>query len=127
MDIGQTVRPVASVGATVPTEPLPSPGAVRTELPPAAVVTAPTETPPARLEVSGAAVRLQQAEEAAKEAIRRNLVIDPDTKQVIYKAVDTRSGQIVQQLPDEALLKLRAYVRANGAKTEGPHVAEKTA
>jgi flagellar protein FlaG len=127
MDIGPPHRPVASVGATVRTEPLPSPDTVPTELPPVATVTAATETPPARLDVSRSAARLQEVEALAQEAIKRNLLVDPDTRQVVYKAVDTRSGVVIEQIPDEALLKLRAYVRANRDAHDSGRTAEKTA
>lgn len=127
MDIGQTPRPVASVGTPVRTEPLPTPDAVRTELPPASTVVAATETPPARLDVSRSAARLQEAEAAAQDAIKRNLTVDQETRQVVYKAVDTRSGMTVEQIPDESLLKLRAYVRASAQAGENKPSAGTTA
>lgn len=42
--------------------------------------------------------------------VDRNLSIDPDTQQIVYRAIDAR-GEIVLQLPDQAALRRRAYAR----------------
>jgi hypothetical protein len=39
-------------------------------------------------------------------------LIDPATREVIYRVVDVRSGQIVSQIPEQAQLRLQAYARA---------------
>ncbi|WP_460448599.1 hypothetical protein [Alsobacter sp. SYSU BS001988] len=119
MDIGLTPRPVASVGTPVRTEPLPPSDAVATDLPPAAAVTAPPDAAQVRVDLSRGSQNIQDLEVAVRETIKRNLLLDPETRQVVYKAVDTRSGETVEQIPDEALLKLRAYVRANAQSGEG--------
>ncbi|WP_406854096.1 hypothetical protein ABEG18_16250 [Alsobacter sp. KACC 23698] len=127
MDIGLTPRPVASVGTPVRTEPLPPPDAVATDLPPAAAVTASPDAAQVRVDLSRGSQSIQDLEVAVRETIKRNLLLDPETRQVVYKAVDTRSGQTVEQIPDEALLKLRAYVRANAQAGEAKPSAEMTA
>lgn len=37
--------------------------------------------------------------------------IDWSTKSLVYRVIDSRSGQVVSQSPDEALLRMRAYAR----------------
>lgn len=37
------------------------------------------------------------------------VLIDPATREVIYRVVDVRSGQVVGQVPDKALLGMRVY------------------
>jgi uncharacterized FlaG/YvyC family protein len=39
-------------------------------------------------------------------------VLDPHSREVIFRVRDERSGRVVRQVPDEALLRLRAYQRA---------------
>ena len=43
--------------------------------------------------------------------IRRNITIDPKTREVLFQSIDRRTGEVVRQVPEEALLKLRAYAR----------------
>ena len=40
------------------------------------------------------------------------VIIDPQTREVIYRVIDVRSRQVVRQVPDEALLRVRAYAKA---------------
>jgi len=40
------------------------------------------------------------------------VIIDPQTREVIYKVIDVRTRQVVRQVPDEALLRARAYAQA---------------
>ena len=39
-------------------------------------------------------------------------MLDAHSREVIYQVLDADSGRVVRQVPDEALLRLRAYVRA---------------
>jgi len=41
-----------------------------------------------------------------------DVIIDPQTREVIYRILDARSRQVIRQVPDEALLRVRAYARA---------------
>ncbi len=45
-------------------------------------------------------------------ATTHEVVIDPATREVIYRIIDVRSRQVIRQVPDEALLRVRAYARA---------------
>ncbi len=44
------------------------------------------------------------------DVVQRNLTIDPETRTVVYQALNAR-GEVVLQLPDRAILRMRAYVR----------------
>jgi hypothetical protein len=41
----------------------------------------------------------------------RQYYVDPQTHEVIFRVMDTRSRQILRQVPDEAFLRMRAYAR----------------
>jgi hypothetical protein len=45
-------------------------------------------------------------------ATTHEVLIDPATREVIYRVIDVRSRQVVRQVPDEALLRTRAYAHA---------------
>ncbi len=60
---------------------------------------------------SYAAQQEQQSREAMlKTFIKTRNVVDPRTRELVARAVDTRTGEIVQQFPDEVTLKLREYL-----------------
>jgi hypothetical protein len=40
------------------------------------------------------------------------VILDPPTRDLIFRIIEVRSGQVVRQVPDEALLRMRAYARA---------------
>jgi hypothetical protein len=42
----------------------------------------------------------------------RQIVIDRAAAQIVYQTVDSRSGVVINQFPDEARLRTRAYLRA---------------
>ena len=48
---------------------------------------------------------------AADESVERKLVIDPQTRAIVLQKKDMQTGETISQLPDETLLKLRAYSR----------------
>ncbi len=47
---------------------------------------------------------------SVNDVVQRNLTIDPETRTVVYQALNAR-GEVVLQLPDRAILRMRAYVR----------------
>ena len=51
------------------------------------------------------------ANRTVDETVERKLVIDPQTLTIIMQKKDRETGETVSQLPDETLLKLRAYSR----------------
>jgi uncharacterized FlaG/YvyC family protein len=106
METGLTTRPTGAAAQQSIGRPEPTPArqTVATELPPSQSVTASAE--------SGAA-RNEGAKQLAGQAqITREIVLDPHSREVIFRVRDERSGRVVRQVPDEALLRLRAYQRA---------------
>ncbi len=48
------------------------------------------------------------------------VVIDRDTRAVVYQVVDTRTSQVVKQFPEEAVLRRRAYFHALDLTKDAP-------
>jgi len=78
--------------------------AVATDLSPAKSVTA--------TEAALAARNAPYSPSSSSEFFQRSVVLDPATQDMIFRVVDVRSRQVVRQVPDEALLRMRAYARA---------------
>jgi hypothetical protein len=75
--------------------------AVHTELP------APkTITPP---DTSGATRNDQQAN---SDNLSNQVVIDRAAAEIVYQVVDNRTSLVIKQFPDEARLRLHAYLRS---------------
>jgi flagellar protein FlaG len=104
MDTGLGIRPTsgAAQAATVRPEPAPVREAVATELSAAKSVTAST----------GAESMRNDAARYVPDPQVRKIVLDAHSREVIYQVLDVSSGQVVRQMPDEAMLRLRAYTRA---------------
>jgi hypothetical protein len=50
---------------------------------------------------------------------KRQADYDREAAEIVYRVVDSRTDQVVRQLPDDARLRARAYVRAqDSAKAE---------
>ena len=75
--------------------------AVATDLAPAKTVTAAANTALVRNDPS-----------ASSDAYQHSVIMDPATQDLIFRVIDVRSRQVVRQVPDEALLRMRAYARA---------------
>ena len=109
MDTGLPIRPTGSVAQTsyVRPEAAPVREAVATQLTAAQSVTAANNTAASRNEAPRKAFAPQQS---------RDVVLDAQSREVIFRVVDVRSGRVVRQVPDEAIMRLRAYNRtlANG-------------
>jgi hypothetical protein len=78
--------------------------AVATDLSPAKTVTAAETVLEAR--------NAPYSPSSSSELFQRSVVLDPATQNLIFKVIDVRSRQVVRQVPDEALLRMRAYARA---------------
>src|SRR5215510_14758911 len=116
MDAGLTIRPSLGVTQTAAIArpaavPAPTQQTVTTDLPAAKTVTAaPTATP------------LRNDLKRAEESVTRDVTLDPQTREVVYKGIDTRFRHVVRQVPSEALLRMRAYTHAI-ARGESPNQA----
>jgi hypothetical protein len=101
MDAGLAVKPVVSVVASDLAKPV------------VAVSTAaPTELPVAKTVSPAADSVALRNDQFLTNPTTRDVVIDPASREVIYRVLDARSRQVVRQVPDEALLRMRAYTRA---------------
>jgi uncharacterized FlaG/YvyC family protein len=85
--------------------------AVATELPRDQAVRATPETAAVRVELRDDKAREQVARERLlNDFIRNKATVDPRTREIVYQSVNTRTGEIVRQFPDEGMLRLRDYV-----------------
>ena len=117
MDAGLTIRPSVGVTPTaafarLAATPAPAQQSVQTDLPATKTVTAADTATPMRNELK-----------RAEENVTRDVTLDPQTREVVYKVIDTRFRQVVRQVPSEALLRMRAYTRAI-ARGESPNRAQ---
>ena len=103
MDTGLAVRPTSGATQTSIARPDPAPvrQAVATDLAPAQSVTASTNADAARHDA-----------QSAQDSNVRKIILDAHSREVIYQVVNAESGRVVRQVPDEAILRLRAYTRA---------------
>jgi uncharacterized FlaG/YvyC family protein len=126
MDVGMTIRPqTPATTAVVRSDVAPSAAAsTSTDLPAAKTVTPAVESEAIRYDLSDSARRLQQAADALKQAVDRNLETDPRTRELVLKVTSRSTGQIVQQIPDEQQLKLRAYIRSMMAREASQHAGD---
>jgi flagellar protein FlaG len=113
MDSGAIARPgtIAAPAAPQRAETLASAGAVRTELPPEAAVQQADAAATVRFDPSDGAIERAALDEALQRVIRHRIIIDPRTREVVDQRVDSDTGEVVRQVPDEAILKMRAFAR----------------
>lgn len=121
MDSGLTVRPASAVhqAAGIRQDAAPVREAVATHLAPSQAVTAAAKITEARHDPL-------QSENADASYVRK-IILDAHSREVIYRVIDAKSGLVVRQIPEEALLRLRAYNRAALEKEDGRSVVEKKA
>lgn len=77
-----------------------------TELPAHQVVVAATEAEA----LDGTTPRRTRRALTLSEVTDRQVTIDPETREIVHLSIDTRSGEVVTQYPDRALLGMRAYI-----------------
>ena len=98
MDTGVTIQS-SSTGAVQGYAPsfIVASNSTATDLPTSKAVTQSTATTPTRNDAP---------------TTKDETLIDAQTREVIYRVIDVASGQVVRQVPDEALLRVRAYAQA---------------
>lgn len=113
MEIGSIAKPatVSAPAAPPRVESLAHAGAVKTELAPEAATQQAGETDAVRFEPSEGADKRAALDSALRDMIERNTTIDPESREIVYQSVDKRTGEVVRQVPDEALLRLHTYAR----------------
>ena len=116
MDTGNAVKPVTAVVASDYARPAASAGqtATPTDLPEAKAVSPPSDSAPAQ----NHAPTPHASGGSGAGYITHNFVIDPQSREVIYRVMDMRTRQVLWQVPDVALLRNRAYAQSprNSAK-----------
>jgi flagellar protein FlaG len=135
MDFGATPKTFATgaVQATIRTDISVQNGAAPVELPPEKTVRSIAAGEPVQLDIraraeqrSYDAQRQQSAQDEIaqqrrsaeqrgrqdlREVIERRLEVDPKTRAIVLRKTDRDTGEVVEQLPDETMLKLRALSR----------------
>jgi uncharacterized FlaG/YvyC family protein len=93
--------------------------AVRTQLPAAQSATASEEPKAPR----GESVQID------RERLSRRMDFDQDTAELVYRVVDSRTDSVVQQVPDEAKRRARAYFREmeRAKEADRPQLTDRTA
>lgn len=122
MDAGLTSRPLASVAVTDYVRPAAAAtiGTTPTDLSPEQTVIPAQDTSKTGNDTPQPAGAGQLSEYV------RSVTIDPQTREVIYRVIDSRTNQVIDQVPDQTLLRNRAYSLAI-ANGETPVEAEKQA
>jgi uncharacterized FlaG/YvyC family protein len=135
MDFGNAPRIAAATGAPPATraDVVAQAGSVGVDLPPEQTVQSAPAGAAVNVDVRAQdreaqsradEARRAQAEKAPPEqTVERKLVIDRETRAVVFQKKDQQTGETISQLPDETLLKLRAYSRE---LTERAREAEET-
>lgn len=97
------------VDVATPTKP------AATELDADRAVTRVAESDAVRLEVSTQAQERVALDEAMRRLLdrRSDLDMDEETGTPVYRTIDGETGEVVNQVPSEELLKLRAYLRSD--------------
>ena len=72
----------------------------------------------ARASTDSAAVRVSIS--SASASVSNQVVIDRDARAVVYQVIDTKTSQVVNQFPEEAVLRRRAYFHALDRSKEAP-------
>jgi flagellar protein FlaG len=109
MDTGLSIRPIAGATETGPVRPDPGVAVATTELARAKSVTA-SKNATATAAHDGGRNAVRQT--SASPQTRPDIIIDAQSREVIYRVIDIRSGRVERQVPEEALLRMKAYARA---------------
>lgn len=71
----------------------------------------PTELPPHK-SVTAAEAAIATNLQTNNDGLSRQVVIDREAAEIVYRVVDNRTALVVRQFPDDARLRARAYLRA---------------
>jgi len=106
-----SIKPVGAPAATPVVHPSSEAAnkAVATELPASQSVTA-----------ADASTAVRNDPEASSDYVSHQVVIDRAAASIVYQVVDNRTNLVVQQFPDEAILRRRAYFRTLDLTKGGP-------
>jgi hypothetical protein len=82
-----------------------------------------TELPAARSVTAAEAVARPNANSGAYNSslsVSHQVVLDRDAASIVYQVVDNRTSLVVQQFPEEAVLRRRAYFHALDLTKDAP-------
>ena len=88
--------------------------AVATQLPASQSVSAADAGTRANIDSDAVRVSISNA------SVSNQVVIDRDTRAVVYQVVDNRTSQVVKQFPEEAVLRRRAYFHTLDLTKDAP-------
>jgi hypothetical protein len=71
-----------------------------------------TELPAPKAVTAAANAAHAQAALGRAPTLTREVFVDAQTREVIFRVIDERSRRVVRQMPDQALLRMRAYNQA---------------
>ena len=115
MDIG-SVRPVVpGMSVPVPRAPAAAEQAASTDLPVGSAVVRTGET--TRTDSDSRGDTSQSA--LYSPNLRSTVTVDKDADMVVYRRIDKTTGNVVDQIPDESRLRLRAMINAWTDATRG--------
>jgi hypothetical protein len=108
-----------------------APPAINARYEPALQTAVTTELDAARSVTAANSSSTSTAHDAAlvappRQDIAQNIVLDPQSREVIFREISVRSGEVVDQVPGDATLKLRAYLREIANPDPNHKALEKT-
>jgi hypothetical protein len=124
MDVGSITRIPTPSATNAPqrADALVAAGAVKTELKPEAAVQQVREVEAVRFDPTNEIASRAALDQAIRETMSRRVVLEPKTREVLFQTVNEETGEVVRQVPDEVLVRLRAYVRELREKDESSDV-----
>jgi hypothetical protein len=108
MDAGLTLKPAVNVASSHAQPAIAAAPAAPTDLPAAKAVSAVVKSEPARNDPRRTA--------ATTDNTNHDAIIDPQTHEIVYRILDARTRQVLHQVPDQAMLRMQAYSRAQAAR-----------
>ena len=82
--------------------------AVPTELPTAQAISSTTNIPAVRND--------PRKTDKSTPGTSRSVIIDPQTNAIVFRSLDATTGNVIDQVPAQALLRQRAYVDAQAVQ-----------
>jgi len=96
-------------------QPVARPSSFRPPVPSAAAPGDPSVVPrpeaAVRVDLSDGVERRAALDQLLREVIQRHLIIEPRTREVVQQTVNSTTGEVLRQFPEEAILRLRAHAR----------------
>ncbi|BBE74773.1 hypothetical protein [Oharaeibacter diazotrophicus] len=135
MEIGSVRPAVTGVTQPVPRAPAASEQSVRTDLPVQAAVTEAAKSEKNFLRsateddgssrqgaidvaLNGTGNR-KKTQEVKQDSVDREIEMDPETRALVFKKIDVQSGDVIEQVPEEAMLRMRQMIQSWGERGVG--------